>query len=116
MGNAIKSAAMPAPAATAMDGRKHVDFIVRLCDTRIAEATARLNTAIDSITRESVNAKQWVADSRGTVGCFANNIAMRAMEMAAITAEIEQHKAVRMQMVDVIETLEMASTLGGTAG
>lgn len=100
----VLPAPAPAPATVApKDSRKQIELQIRLCETRVAEATVRLQRIIESITRESTNASQWVADGRGSVASFASTISMRAMDMAALTAEIEQHKAVRQSMLDMLD-------------
>lgn len=90
-----------------MTDKKQIEFLILAADNRIAESEKRLLDTINSIAREAANAKQWVEDKRGTssLGCFASNCAMRAMEMASIAAEIEQHKAVRQSMVTMLEMI-----------
>jgi hypothetical protein len=90
-----------------MTNKQQIEFLIRASENRIAEGEKRLLDAVNSIAREAANAKQWVEDKRGTssLGCFASNCAMRAMEMATIAAEVEQHKAVRQSMVTMLEML-----------
>lgn len=90
-----------------MTNKQQIEFLIRASENRIAEGEKRLLDAVNSIAREAANAKQWVEDKRGTssLGCFASNCAMRAMEMATIAAEVEQHKSVRQSMVTMLEML-----------
>jgi hypothetical protein len=101
-GGVFPESAVAAPAANAMSSHQQVNFLIGVQAGRIADATERLTSIIASITRESINANQWVADNRGGVGSFASNVSMQAMEMAKVSAEIDQHKAVLKSLTETL--------------
>jgi hypothetical protein len=82
-----------------------INFLIGVQAGLIADATERLTSIIGSITRESINASQWVSDNRGGVGSFASNVSMQAMEMAKVSAEIDQHKAVLKTLTQTLKLI-----------
>lgn len=88
-----------------MTNRQQIEFLIKHADVRIAEAEKALASSINSMAREATQAAEWVAEKRGSVESFASNCSMRAMEMMKASAQLDQQRALRQQMVSMLEMI-----------
>jgi uncharacterized protein YgbK (DUF1537 family) len=88
-----------------MTSRKQIEFLLGHADRRIADAEKTLREVIAGISREATEAADWVAEKRGSVESFASNCSMRAMEMMKASAELDQQRALRQQMISMLEMI-----------
>jgi uncharacterized protein YgbK (DUF1537 family) len=88
-----------------MTNYQQIEFLIGHADRRIAAAEKDLARSIEGMAREAAQAAEWVSEKRGSIESFASNCSMRAMEMMKASAELDQQRALRQQMVTMLEMI-----------